>query len=307
MKTLAVGSAMIDTIAIISSDRIERMIRSATGAFSLWRVALAAAIVALAGGSLAGCGEKAELQPVAAAPGEELPEIDALLISEEIIIESDGWTLHGTFSRPPNEGAKPAALLLHRAAGNRDEYEALAGALATRGVSSLALDLRGHGESVNLGRFEPPYADNLHINEGAYKDVIAALEWIASRPDVDAKQLAVVGASYSGEAAGRAMREGARPATAYVMLSPGNFSDDSIGAIEGSGAKWLFVRTVEESPAALEHIDALFDVLAANAPGAERLVLDGAGHATHIFDGRPEFVEDLAQWIATALTSDDPR
>lgn len=220
--------------------------------------------------------------------------------AETVVLDSDGWRLTGTFRPAGSADRRPAALLLHRAAGSRSEYEALAAALQVRGISSLALDLRGHGESTNLGRFEPPYAEHLHINEEAWRDVNRALDWLAARDDVDASQLMVVAASYSGEAAAVGMREGGRVAAAYVMLSPGNFSDESILAARESGSQWLFVRSVDEGPAAQPHIDALFEAIETLAPGLDRRMLDGTGHATSLFDDRPALPGELADWIAAA-------
>lgn len=222
--------------------------------------------------------------------------------TEAVTLVSAGWQLAGTFTRAPGPQPRPAVLLLHRAAGTRQEYARLVEELGQRGISSLALDLRGHGESTNLGRFMEPYADHLHINADAQEDVVAALEWLAARGDVDGRALAVVGASYSGELAGRALREGTR-AAAYVMISPGNFSDESIAAAAESDAEWLFVRSVEESPVALPYIDTLFQALEERAPALGRRVLQGAGHATHLLEGRPELAVELADWIEAALTS----
>ncbi len=220
---------------------------------------------------------------------------------EAVIIENDGWVLKGAYRFPQTRAIKPAALLLHSAAGDKSEYDVLSAALAARDVSSLALDLRGHGESINLGKFEEPYADNLHINENVYRDVIAALEWLAAQPDVDANALAVVGASYSGEAAGFALREGGPKAVAYMMLSPGNFSDVSIAAAEASGARWQFIRSENEGPASKPHIDALFEALEEQGPSLERRVLSGSGHATELFEARPELSDEMADWIAATV------
>ena len=100
-------------------------------------------------------------------------------------------------------------------------------------MHALRLELRGHGASDNLGRFEPPYAEHLHINENAWRDIVAGIRWPRARPDVTA--VAVVGASYSGEQAALSLREGNALADAYVMLSPGNFSDVSMAAVDASG------------------------------------------------------------------------
>jgi dienelactone hydrolase len=221
---------------------------------------------------------------------------------ERVVIAGDaGWQLVGAWRRPASAGSVPAVLLLHRAAGTRAEYDALALALAARGLASLALDLRGHGESTNLGRFQEPYSEHLHINEGAHLDVIAALEWLAARAGVDPDRLAVVGASYSGEAAAVAARSGARRVAAYVMLSPGNFSDESVGFAARDGARWIFIRTALESKASLVYIDEVFNALQRDAPSVERRVIDGAGHATHMLDTRPELVTEIAEWLRRAL------
>lgn len=129
----------------------------------------------------------------------------------------------------------------------------------------------------------------------------AALRWIAARPRVDSDRVAVVGASYSGEAIGEALRGGGDAAAAYVMLSPGSFSDASIALIDPSEASWLFVRTTEESEVSVRFVDAVFDAIEAESQSAELRVVSGAGHATHILDEHPSIVEDIADWLARQL------
>ena len=224
---------------------------------------------------------------------------------ERVVLESGGWRLVGEWRVPP--GSKPvpvpAVLLLHRAAGSRGEYAELARALAGRGVASLRLDLRGHGDSDNLGRFEEPYAENRGVLENTHEDINVALRWIAAHPRVDANRLAAVGASYSGEAVGEALRAGGETVSAYVMLSPGSFSDESIAQVDASGAPWLFIRTSEEDEVSLEFIDAVFDALVSDSESAEITVIPGAGHATRIFDAHPFVIEQIADWLAQRLGS----
>jgi dienelactone hydrolase len=194
-------------------------------------------------------------------------------IDERVVIDSDGWVLVGEWRAPASETPVPAALLLHRAAGSREEYADLASALASRGVASLRLDLRAHGESDGLGRFEEPSGE----------------------------RVAVVGASYSGEAIGEALRAGGDRAAAYVLLSPGSLSTESIAAVDSSGASWLFIRTSEEGEVSLPFIDAVFDELAAKSRSAEVRVVPGVGHATGIFDEHPFMIEEIADWLAERL------
>lgn len=218
--------------------------------------------------------------------------------NDDILFESDGWQLHGVWQ--PLERHAPAVLLLHDAAGDRSDFATLAEALVSAGLHTLRLELRGHGASTNLGRFEPPYADNRHINQDAWHDIVVAIDWLRAQPMVG--RIGVVGASYSGEQAALALREGDTPANSYVMFSPGNFQDESMAAASNSGVPWLFLRTEEESPNSLRWINEIFDVLPEIAPGAEVRVYPGSGHASGMLEGRPELVAETADWLARALT-----
>ena len=244
-------------------------------------------------------GHQADLLLLRANPLEEtLGEAAAY---RRVVLDSGGWRLLAEWRLPPSDGAVPAVLLLHRAAGSRGEHTALAAALAERGIASLRLDLRAHGESTTLGRFEEPWAENRHLLDGTHEDVAAALRWLGEQPGVAADRLAVVGASYSGEAVGEALRTGGEPARAYVMLSPGSFSDESIAAIDGSGAAWLFVRTSDEGEVSRPHVDAVFEALAAGSKAAETRVVPGKGHATGILDEHPSVIDEIADWLAERL------
>lgn len=139
-----------------------------------------------------------------------------------VTIDREGWRLHGDLVRPAGDREAPFALLLHQAAGDRRVYGPLARELAARGIGSLRIDLRRHGESTNLGRFIP-YVSPTGLAD-THADVIAALAWLRAQPGIDTTRIGIVSASYSGEAVAVALREGAR-ARAVITLSPGNFSD----------------------------------------------------------------------------------
>ena len=219
---------------------------------------------------------------------------------EHIVLDSDGWEIHGVWQA--NDASAPAVLLLHAAAGDRSDFAALAEAASAEGLHVLQLELRGHGQSTNLGRFEPPYSENRHINAEAWHDIVAGVDWLRGKANVG--NIAIVGASYSGEQAALALREGGIRADAYVMFSPGNFQDASIDAVDPSGVPWLFLRTEEESPASLRWIDEIYALLPERATTAEVITYPGAGHAADMFDGRPELAGKTARWIVEALTAE---
>jgi hypothetical protein len=107
----------------------------------------------------------------------------------------------------------------------------------------------------------------------------------------------VVGASYSGEAIGESLRREGAKASAYVVMSPGSFSDESILEVDRSRVPWLFLRTVEESSASLGFIDAVFEAIERLSRTAEVRVLEGSGHATEMFEGRPQLAIEIADWL----------
>lgn len=115
---------------------------------------------------------------------------------EPITIPAEGFNIAGTLTRPKNPGAKNPAVVLLAGANvtDRDSVVAgvaimsqLAGALADAGYIVLRFDRRGTGQSGGRG-------ESATISDVA-NDARVALRWLASRKDVDAKRIALVGHS----------------------------------------------------------------------------------------------------------------
>ncbi len=115
-----------------------------------------------------------------------------------IVLEHDGWQLVGDLLLPIAEHSVPAVLLLNQAAGNRTVYKMLANHLADKGIASLRLDLRGHGESTNVGRFVPGESQSRKFIWEADADIVFAHEYLLSHSATDTDRIGIVGASYSG-------------------------------------------------------------------------------------------------------------
>lgn len=212
-----------------------------------------------------------------------------------IVIQNEGWELVGDLLLPDSEELLPVVLMLNQAAGDRTPYEDLAQHLAARGIASLRLDLRGHGESINLGRFVPGERQRDPMIWDAEVDVTAAHQFLASHTHLDGNRIGIVGASYSGEEMAEAGRA-AGYAQAYTVLSPGSFSEASIAGVDAAGVPWLFItakndRFLQEITAALQ----------AQSQTAELVVLPGSRHATDILDAHPDVAERIAVWLAQRL------
>jgi dienelactone hydrolase len=215
-----------------------------------------------------------------------------------VTVKSGEWELVGELRVPASANPVPAVLLLNGAARDRTAYTDLAAHLAVRGLGSLRLDLRGHGDSINAGRFLPAEADDADRERliwNAHEDVIAAQEFLREHPRIDAARIAVVGASYSGEEAAEAGRL-TKYARAYVMLSPGSLSAESIAAMDASGVPWLFVASRNE-----RHLKEISAQVQETTQDVEILYLPGTEHADRILKARPDIAERIAVWLAQQL------
>lgn len=93
------------------------------------------------------------------------------------LVTIDGVTIASDFKKP--EGAKTAVLFLHMMPATRTSFVPLAKALADKGIASLAIDLRGHGESLVRSI---PGGDEEKLDYQKFTDK----EHQSSRLDVDA-------------------------------------------------------------------------------------------------------------------------
>jgi pimeloyl-ACP methyl ester carboxylesterase len=141
----------------------------------------------------------------------------------DVIIPAAGFNLAGTLTMPAGVGRlKNPAVVLVGGSGQveRDELVAgipifaqLAGSLAAQGFIVLRYDKRGVGQSG--GRSErvtlQDYADDLSV----------AVKWLAGRPDVDSRHVAVVGHSEGGAVAMLAAARQDKIARLVLIAAPG--------------------------------------------------------------------------------------
>ncbi|MCI0695047.1 hypothetical protein L0337_23935 [candidate division KSB1 bacterium] len=107
-----------------------------------------------------------------------------------VVIESDGWKIVGDLIIPKSKGVIPAVILLNRAAGDRNECRSLCAHLADRGIASLRVDLRGHGESINKGKFVPFDSTSRRLMiEPSHEDVTAVCRYLKSVAGIDSQRI----------------------------------------------------------------------------------------------------------------------
>ena len=218
---------------------------------------------------------------------------------KRVVIQSEGWQIIAEFAVPSARSRVPAVIMLNKAAGSRAVYRELAEQLHKRGIATLRVDLRGEGDSTNLGKFVP--GQNNEILQYSERDILAAVDFLAKDKRIDAARLAFVGASYSGEE----MMEAARARSfgaAYVALSPGSLSDESIAAIDTHKLNFFLIVSRNE-----RHLKAVAQAYREKSRTGEYLEVAGTAHATNILPAHPDLAERIAVWLSHRLTAPTTR
>jgi dipeptidyl aminopeptidase/acylaminoacyl peptidase len=110
---------------------------------------------------------------------------------------ADGTKLMGRISLPESNTPLPAFMELHGSEqGTRDNFgnKVMAHYMISRGFAVLAYDKRGVGDSEGIYQ-EIPSSSNL---QKIAEDAIAGVEYLASRPEIDAKRIGLIGGSQAG-------------------------------------------------------------------------------------------------------------
>lgn len=218
-------------------------------------------------------------------------------LESKITIVNAGWELRGDLLLVKSKTKSPVVLLLNKANGDRQSYQLLAKLLAELNISSLRLDLRGHGESVNQGKFNPfDSLNNIKIDlDKTYTDIIAAHQYMLKVKQVDTSKIGIVGASYSGEEMMLASKT-FKLASCYVALSPGSFSTESMNRIDNCNANMLFIKSMEE-----RSMQGVEKDIFASSKKAQVLIVSGKNHATDILLAHPEISGMIADWLKRHL------
>ncbi len=211
---------------------------------------------------------------------------------------SDGVVLKGTLFSAASAG--PAVLLLHQCDDRRTVWDPLGPRLAAAGITALAIDFRGYGDSGG-----PPHDSLPNAELGAAQinvwpgDVDAAFAFLASQPGVDAARMAAAGGSC---AVSQAIELARRHATVKALaLLAGPATRDERQFLETAAAPPVFAAA-----AADDRYDDFVQVMRwieGGSPRAESRLAqypDG-GHAAVVFKAHPDLASDLAQWFGAVL------
>jgi dienelactone hydrolase len=133
---------------------------------------------------------------------------------------------------PPVKGRKPAVIFMHGSGGNRTQFLAPAGWLASRGVIGLTLDSPETRSTTPIKPGVPGLHQQRDLTVQAIVELRRAVDLLIARKDVDPKRIAYVGWSYGARngallagvehriSSYNLMSGGALPPAEYAKLAP---------------------------------------------------------------------------------------
>jgi alpha-beta hydrolase superfamily lysophospholipase len=121
-----------------------------------------------------------------------------------------GKALDGYLRLPASDGPAPLVALLNGVTTSKEELIRWADAFLARGQAVLALDQPGTGEATDLGR---PSVDHDDLSD-------AILDFVATRPELDERRVALLGVSVGGAQAVLGAALDRRLAAAVAVTPP---------------------------------------------------------------------------------------
>lgn len=207
------------------------------------------------------------------------------------LASSDGVIIAGEYFEASSRPA-PAVLLVHMLSKSKGEWRDLPDRIRDAGITALAIDLRGHGQSSGSAQDIPKMV----------QDVRAAAQWLAARPNVRGDAIAIVGASLGASLALLAAVD--VPQARYLaLLSPSldyrGLRTDT-GLIKRLGARSIWLSASAEDPLALR---TLRDIAAEPSGPREQHVSSAVAHGTALLDRDNDVARSLVDWLRRSLLS----
>jgi alpha-beta hydrolase superfamily lysophospholipase len=183
----------------------------------------------------------------------------------------------------------------------KESWRPLADLLAVKDISSLAIDLRGHGESTDQAGQKIDYQAFTDIqHQASTKDVAAALLWLKNKNFLEGS-IGIVGASIGANLALQALGYNQNLHTA-VAISPGlDYRGLQPAAFINSyqpSQHILFIASRDD----IESAEATEAFAKRTTATSDLVILDNAGHGTNIFNSSPATLQSTADWITKTLT-----
>jgi alpha-beta hydrolase superfamily lysophospholipase len=185
-----------------------------------------------------------------------------------------------------------AVLMLHMMPATKESYAGLASVFLKLGFSTLAIDLRGHGESG--GGDYHSFSDKEH--QDSIMDIEAAVEFLkAQNPQI---RIGFVGASIGSNLS---LLYASTNEVAFITALSAGLNYRGVDALEAvrkfqPNVPVFFVASKDDPnvPRNFEMIERLFESCASKNKKIK--IFDKGGHGTDIISNQPELAGILTNW-----------
>lgn len=206
---------------------------------------------------------------------------------------SDDVTIFGSFF--PKSAS--AILLLHMMPATKESWNEFAEQLALEGLTVLAIDLRGHGQSTNSGQLDYQHFSN-EQHQASLLDVTSSEQWLRDR---QLKLTAIVGASIGANLA--IVHQAKVNVPAVVALSAGinYYGVETIpSARQLADPQRLFLAAAENDmrsngESCATSAKQIHDT--AKISDKQLATFSGSDHGTDLLDTHPQLAGDIINWL----------
>lgn len=218
---------------------------------------------------------------------------------EVTFMTQDSVTIYGTLQTPEGNEESPGLVLLPMLMHKRKDWNAFAAEAVQAGFTVLAIDLRGHGQSVSRGDHT---LDAREFSNAEFakmvEDVRAAVGFLQAQNRVDARRISVLGASIG---ANLALRYAATDTTirSVGLLSPGLdyrglTTEDAMKTYGERPVLLIAARDDDYSSDCVQRLATL-----AKGP-VEMQLYEKAGHGNFMFRSEPGLGRRIVEWLKSA-------
>jgi len=228
---------------------------------------------------------------------------------------ADGTILKATYFAAANPG--PGVLLLHQFNRTRKAWDGLANRLAAAGINTLAIDMRGLGDSGGVPTEKWTSKEQAQLREHAPDDVDLAFQYLTSQPGVERNAIGVGGAGNLGVPnAIQAARRHPEVKSLVFLSGQTNPSDRQFMRQESQPPSLFVLAEGDEYPPTVDLMEWLYSV--SPNPGKKLILYSGkpapwldfedrrtvsatGNHGTDMFDTHPDLSAAVADWFVTTL------
>jgi dienelactone hydrolase len=212
----------------------------------------------------------------------------------------DGVTLKGTLF--PSAAPGPAMLLLHQCDDRRTVWDPLGQRLAAAGITALAIDYRGFGESGG-----PRYEALSNEQKAAVTtdvwpgDFDAALAFLSRQPGVDASRMGAAGGSCGVNNVIHLAQRHANVKALVLLAGPADREARTF--IEAPSAPPVFTAAAADDRYADFVLVSSWQAGISPRPESRFAQYRDGGHAAVVFRTHPELADLIVQWSRAVLNN----